>query len=305
MKVVRGQRGAQSLQSASVATIGNFDGVHLGHRQLLQQVRAEADRMQAKAVAILFEPHPAEFFLDEPPARLMTLREKLLPLEQLGVDVVRVLRFNQDLAAMSANEFIDRILVNELNVQHLVVGDDFRFGHRRAGDFELLQADGRFSCEASDTVTVNGIRVSSTAVRLALANGQFELAAQLLGRPYHLSGKVAHGDKRGRLLGFPTANLRLKRKTLPLSGVYAVKVMGDGMPETLGVANIGFRPTVDGKEPRCEVHLFNFADEIYGRLIEIEPVQFIRAEQKFSGLDALKAQISVDSARAKQIFNLS
>lgn len=305
MKVIRGQRGVKQSVTASVATIGNFDGVHLGHQQLIERVREKAAEQGAVSTVILFEPHPSEFFLAEPPARLMTFREKILALGELGIDVIRVLRFNADLAAMSAQAFIEQFLVEELRVAHLVVGDDFRFGHQRSGDFHMLTHDGRFSCEASETVSVGNVRVSSTAIRLALANGQFDAAAKLLGRPYTFKGKVAHGEKRGRLLGFPTANVRLKRQTLPLSGVYAVRVQGENLPMTLGVANVGLRPTVAGREPRCEVHLFNFADDIYGQQIEIEPVRFIRPEQKFSGLDALKAQIARDSEQAKQLFNLS
>ena len=302
MLIQRGRRDLPRLVHESVTTIGNFDGVHLGHQQLLCSVTSMAKRRGMQSAVVLFEPHPNEFFLSEPPARLMSFREKVDVLKTFGIDQVLVLRFSADLASMAAQEFIEAYLVQALNTQHLVIGDDFRFGYKRAGDFSLLQQDSRFSCEASETVLLNGERVSSTSVRLALANAQFDVAAALLGRPYTLNGKVAHGDRRGRQLGFPTANIRLRRKTLPLNGVYAVEVQGLNGTTVSGVANIGSRPTVNGREPRCEIHLFNFAQDIYGERLSVKPVHFIRAEQKFDGLDALKTQIAIDCEQAKQYF---
>ncbi len=290
-----------------VATIGNFDGVHLGHQALLQRLRAEGERRGLPSVVLLFEPHPQEFFARGSerlaPARLLRLREKLQRLRSLGVDAVQVLRFNASLAQLPAEDFISVWLEQRLQLRHLVIGDDFRFGHQRRGDFALLQAATGFSTEASATVMLDGERVSSTAIRQALANNAFEQAARMLGQRYVLTGKVAHGEARGRLLGFPTANLRLHRAVLPLSGVYVVQVHGLADKPLPGVANIGNRPTVAGKEPRCETHLFDFTGDIYGKRIAVEPLHKLRGEQKFDGLDALRAQIARDAEQARAYFS--
>lgn len=306
LRLLRGSKTRSDFASGCVATIGNFDGVHLGHQALLQRLRAEGERRGLPTLVMLFEPHPQEFFARgserQPPARLLRLREKLERLQALGVDAVQVLRFNRTLSQLPAEDFISVWLEQRLKVQHLVIGDDFRFGYQRRGDFALLQAANAFSTEASATVLLDGERVSSTAIRQALANEQFENAARMLGQRYLLSGKVAHGDARGRLLGFPTANLRLHRAVLPLNGVYAVQVHGLAERPLPGVANIGNRPTVNGKEPRCETHLFDFAGDIYGKRIAVEPLRKLRGEQKFDGLDALKAQIARDAEQARAFF---
>lgn len=305
MLLLRGHSQPPATWSGCVATIGNFDGVHLGHQALLQRLRQQATERQLPTLVLLFEPHPQEFFArtgKTAPARLLTLREKLACLREQGVDAVQVLRFNAALASLSAEDFISVYLQQRLQVRHLVIGDDFRFGHQRRGDFALLQAAGAFSCEASATVVSDGERVSSTAVRQALSAEQFDTAARLLGRPYTFSGKVAHGDARGRLLGFPTANLRLHRQVLPLHGVFAVQVHGLGPKPLPGVANIGNRPTVGGTEPRCETHLLDFSGDLYGRQIAVEPLRKLRGEQRFDGLDALRAQIARDAEQARQFF---
>lgn len=306
MTLLRARSALPGNWPGCVATIGNFDGVHLGHQALLQRLRAEGERRGLPTLVILFEPHPQEFFARgsdrQAPARLLVLREKLQRLREQGVDAVQLLRFDARLAALAAQDFISVHLEQRLNVRHLVIGDDFRFGHQRRGDFALLQASTQFSCEASATVMLDGERISSTAVRQALANEQFEQAARMLGQRFAFSGKVAHGDARGRLLGFPTANLRLHRQVLPLNGVYAVQVHGLAAKPLPGVANIGNRPTVNGKEPRCETHLLDFASDIYGKRIAVEPLRKLRCEQKFDGLDALKAQIARDAEQARAFF---
>ncbi|NQD37688.1 bifunctional riboflavin kinase/FAD synthetase [Permianibacter sp. IMCC34836] len=305
MLLLRGHSRPPANWSGCVATIGNFDGVHLGHQALLQRLQQEGTRRQLPTLVVLFEPHPQEFFCstERPaPARLLTLREKLACLREQGITAVQLLRFNSALASLAAEDFISVYLQQRLNVQHLVIGDDFRFGHQRRGDFAMLQAATSFSCEASATVVSDGERVSSTAVRQALASEQFARAARLLGRPYTFSGKVAHGDARGRLLGFPTANLRLHRRVLPLHGVFAVHVHGLGPKPLPGVANIGNRPTVGGTEPRCETHLLDFSGDLYGRQISVEPLRKLRGEQRFDGLDALRAQIARDAEQARQFF---
>lgn len=310
LSLLRGSAAVSATRSdfaqGCVATIGNFDGVHLGHQALLQRLRAEGVRRHLPTVVIVFEPHPQEFFARggdrPPPARLLRLREKLERLHAAGVDAVQVLRFNETLSRMPAEQFISVWLEQRLKVRHLVIGDDFRFGYQRRGDFALLQAASGFSTEASATVLLDAERVSSTAIRQALATEQFDRAARMLGERYVLSGKVAHGDARGRLLGFPTANIRLHRAVLPLSGVYAVQVHGVAERPLPGVANIGNRPTVGGKEPRCETHLFDFAGDLYGKRIQVEPLHKLRGEQKFDGLDALKAQIARDAEQARAFF---
>lgn len=302
MQFWRGLHSTITTHNGCVATIGNFDGVHRGHQALLQQLRCLNRQYDLPSVVILFEPHPQEFFSATPPARLLTLREKLAYIHHAGIDAVLCLRFNAALATMTAAHFIDHVLVQRLNVRHLVIGDDFRFGAKRGGDVELLRADGRFSVSASPSVCVENQRVSSTLVRRVLADGEFAQAHELLGRPYAISGNVAHGDKRGRLLGFPTANIILRHRTLPLSGVYAVRIFGLES-DYIGVANIGHRPTVNGTQARLEVHIFNFNADIYGRAISVELVKKLRGEQKFDGLPALQAQIARDVEQAKRIFN--
>lgn len=306
MELIRGLHNLRPEHHGSVATIGNFDGVHLGHQAVLRQVRAQAERFGAPMVVIVFEPQPREFFAGEnAPARLTRLREKLLALMRYGVDRALVLRFDRRLAAVPAAEFIRRVLVEGLGVKHLVVGDDFRFGHGRQGDFRLLTEAGRsagFEVASMHSVQMDGVRVSSTRIREALARGDLAEAERLLGRPYALSGRVAHGDKVGRTLGFPTANVFLHRRVAPVSGVFAVRVQGLPGGPVIGVANIGRRPTVGGQRVQLEVHLFDFEADIYGCHIDVELCHKVREERRFASFDALKAQIQHDARAARQFF---
>ena len=306
MLVLRGFQ--RSAPTSTVLTIGNFDGVHLGHRALLEQLTRTARAEGLPAAVLTFEPHPREFF--DPanaPARLTTLREKLELLGEYGVDLVTIARFNAAFAALSAAQFIEQVLIDSLKVRHLIIGDDFRFGARRAGDFALLQQVGAargFRVEAMASVVAAATRVSSSAVREALAAGDMERAAVLLGRPYAIDGTVVHGDKRGRQLGFPTANIRIKHDPLPMTGVFAVQVSGIGPLPRAGVANLGLRPTVEGTRPLLEIHLFDFSGDIYGAHLNVRFVHKLRDEMKFPGLEALRVQIDRDAQAARAIFGI-
>jgi riboflavin kinase/FMN adenylyltransferase len=288
-------------------TIGNFDGVHRGHQAMLGRLKQAAQALGVPACVLTFEPHPREFFTpDQAPARLTSLREKLELLAGFGVDRVYILRFGRQLAQLGADEFIDRILRQGLDARWVQVGDDFRFGAKRAGDFSLLQQAGErygFQVEAMHSVTVDGVRVSSTAVREALARGDLTRATHFLGRPYFISGRVVHGDKTGRKLGYPTANIQMKHNKPPLSGIFAVELHGLGAKPWPGAASLGVRPTVkqNGK-PTLEVHLFGFSGEIYGRHVRVDFLHKLRDEMKFANLEALTAQIAADVEQAKAFF---
>ena len=300
---------SQTAHSATVLTVGNFDGVHLGHRALLKRLTATAARIGLPASVLTFEPHPREFFApDASPARLTTLREKLELLADDGVDMTCVCRFNTRFASLSADAFIERVLVTALRVKHLIVGDDFRFGAGRSGDFGLLSAAGSrygFQVEAMESIHVNGERVSSSAVRDALQTGKLEYAAQLLGRPYAIDGRVVRGAQLGRQLGFATANIRIKHERPPLHGAYAVEVKGLAEGPHAGVANLGYRPTANFVvRPLLEVHLLNYCAEIYGAHLNVRFLHKLRDEIKFPGLDALKTQIACDVAAASAYFQL-
>lgn len=293
--------------TSTVLTIGNFDGVHHGHRALLARLTTKARELGLPATVLSFEPHPRELFApDQAPARLTRLREKLELLAECGVDRVHICRFNKALASLTADEFIERILIAGLGVRHLLIGDDFRFGKARGGDFKLLQSVGSergFGVEAMHTVDLAGERISSSAIRSALLEGDLEHAARLLGRPYVISGRVGHGDKIGRTLGFPTANIQLKRKRLPLTGVFAVTVSGLGEQPLPGAASIGVRPTLaDGLKPVLEVHLLDFDRSIYGAHVTVNFLHKLRNEEKYASLDALKAQIARDVASVRTYF---
>lgn len=308
MELIRGQHNLRSWHRGCVATIGNFDGVHLGHRTILEQLARQAAQLRLPRMVITFEPQPQEFFVgpNAPPARLMRLREKLLALEGLGIEQVLCLKFDRRLAAMPASIFIEELLVQRLGVRYLVVGDDFRFGYRRAGDFTLLVSAGQqYGFEVADTHShsVDGERVSSTRIRQALAQGDLETAARLLGRPYDMCGRVAHGDRIGRTLGFPTANIRLHRRVTPLYGVYAVLMSGAGLQPWPGVANIGHRPTVQGVRPQLEVHLLGFHGDLYGQRVKVDFMRYLRSEQRFESLPALRAQIQRDAHAARTYFS--
>ncbi len=306
MRVFRGH--SRPVPAPVVLAIGNFDGVHLGHAVLVRQLVNSAKRLELAPTVLTFEPHPREFFTPESaPARLTTLREKFELLADLGVSQTMVCRFNAAFAALTADQFIDQVLVRGLQVKHLIIGDDFCFGRGRTGNFALLQAAGQrfgFTVEAMQSVTLDGERVSSSAVRRALATGDMAHAARLLGRPYIIDGQVAHGEKIGRQLGFATANIRIKHNPLPMAGVFAVEVSGLGDQPLPGVANLGIRPTVGGTRPLLEVHLFDFDRDIYGAHISVRFVKKLRDEQRFPNFDALKAQIAADAAAARAYFSL-
>ena len=305
MQLVRGLHNLRPEHRGCVATIGNFDGVHRGHQAILARLRERAVELGVPSCVVIFEPQSREFFTPETaPARLARLRDKLQLLAEEGVDRVLCLAFNQRLRSLSAAEFVDRILVDGLGVQHLEVGDDFHFGCDRVGDFDFLQHAGvnqGFTVEAAQTVELDGLRVSSTQVRNALAAADFDLAERLLGRPFRIAGRVLHGQKLARQLGTPTANVQLKRRRVPLTGVYLVSVDIDGQSWP-GVANIGVRPTVagDGKA-HLEVHLLDFAGDLYDRRLTVVFHQKLREEQRFASLEALKTAINADVAAARAL----
>jgi len=303
MQLVRGLQNLRPQHRGCVATIGNFDGVHRGHQAILARLRERAVALGVPSCVVIFEPQPREYFApDSAPARLARLRDKVALLAAEGVDRVLCLAFNQRLSKLSAAEFVDTILVDGLGVKHLEVGDDFRFGCDRVGDFEFLQQAGLsqgFTVEAAQTVEQEGLRVSSTQVRSALAKADFALAERLLGRPYRISGRVLHGQKLARQLGTPTANIQLKRHRVPLTGVYLVSVELDGKAWP-GVANIGVRPTVSGDgRAHLEVHLLDYAGDLYGRRLTVEFHHKLRDEQRFASLEALKSAIDADIAAAR------
>ena len=289
-----------------VATIGNFDGLHKGHQVIIQALISGAKDLNLPTCVIIFEPHPQEYFLGEQAsARLMRLREKIKFLRYLSIDRILCVAFNKELVECSAEDFVKKILVNRLGIQSLIVGDDFRFGKGRQGDFNFLQALGKlhnFTVHSTPTVLLDNKRIGSSRVRNAVEQGDFELASQLLGRPFMLSGRVIQGEQRGRLLGFPTANIALHRRVMPLQGVFVVRVYGLGSIPLTGVANCGNRPTIQGLKNLLEVYLFNFDQDIYGRFIEIEFLKKIREEEKFASLEALKQQIAKDVIFAKNYF---
>lgn len=305
MELIRGLHNLKPRHRGCVATIGNFDGVHLGHQAIIGQLADAGAKLHLPSTVIIFEPQPLEHFqqeVDKVPPRLTRLREKLQALRRYSVDRVLSLRFDDRLASMPPDEFIRRILVDGLGVRYLVVGDDFRFGARRAGDFALLRRAGEahgFPVVPMHTFLIDGVRVSSTRIREALAAGDLAGAEKLLGRPYRMCGRVAHGDKRGRTIGVPTANVHLHRVATPVKGVYVVEVFGLHHEPVSGVANVGSRPTVDGTRSLLEVHLFEFSREIYGHYININFLHKIRDEQRFASFDELKLRIQRDIEEAR------
>lgn len=306
MELIRGLHNLRPRHRGNAVTIGNFDGVHLGHQAMLRALRAQADPLGVPALVMCFEPQPQEFFAGEQaPARLMTWREKVEALAAAGADRVLLVRFDARFRGYTAQGFISELLVRDLGARHVLVGDDFRYGCDRSGDHALLVQAGAaqgFTVGRMPTVTVAGERVSSTRLRAAVAAADFALATELAGREFAVSGHVLHGDKLGRTLGLPTANLLMRRKVLPLRGVYAVEVDGLGDRPLPGVANVGSRPTVQGVQARCEAHLLNFSGDIYGRRIRVRFRRKLRDEQRFPSLDALKAAIEADVAAGHQYF---
>ncbi|MEM6985514.1 MAG: bifunctional riboflavin kinase/FAD synthetase [Pseudomonadota bacterium] len=303
MELIRHLHNLRPEHRGCVATIGNFDGVHTGHQQVLAGLRARADALGLPTVAMTFEPLPREFFGGEKaPARLTSLREKLPLLAAAGVDRVVVCRFDRGFSSQPPEHFIRRWLVDGLRVRHLVVGDDFRFGARAAGDFEMLVSAGAthgFDVQSTQTWLSGDARVSSTRVRDALADGDLATAEHLLGRPYSVSGRVMRGDALGRTLGFPTANIKPSRRVLPLSGVFVVTVKERGQADHHGICNIGHRPTVDGLQPRIEVFVLDVDRDYYGKHLSLTVRHRLRPEQRFESLDALKRAIAQDEADAR------
>ena len=305
MQVFRGI--PERAEHGCVLTIGNFDGVHRGHQALLAQLRAKSEATGLPAAVLTFEPHPREYFAHEDrPRRLTSLREKILLLEGQGVDRLYIGRFNQKLAGLTAEAFIEDVLVHGLGVRHLLIGDDFCFGKGRKGNFAMLQAAGDkigFGVESMHTFRHEDERVSSSAVRAALAEGDMPHAARLLGRPYSISGRVMHGDKIGRTIGFPTANIQLKHRSPPLMGIYTVSVDGLADRPWPGVASVGVRPTInDAGRPTLEVHLFDWDTDCYDAHLRVNFLKKQRDEERYDSLDALTAQIARDAEEARAYF---
>lgn len=307
MEFIRGAHNLRLRHRGCVATLGNFDGVHRGHQAVLERLADKARTLNLPTTVVLFEPQPREYFQgqDPVPARLTRLREKMLALRTLPVDRVLCLRFDQRLAALSPDEFIERILVKGLGVRYIVVGEDFRFGSRRAGDVSLLRQRGPqhgFETASAHTEMDEGERISSTRVRAALVRDDLPQAERLLGRPYSMCGRVAHGEKIGRTLGIPTANVHLHRQVSPLHGIFVVEVVGLESKPVAGVASLGNRPAVNGQRTLLEVHLFDFDRDIYGHYIQVNFLNKLRDEKNFASLDELKLAIQADIQQARTWF---
>lgn len=306
MKIIRGIANLKNQFSQCVLTLGNFDGVHLGHQQLIHHLIKQGKKLNLPTVLMLFEPQPLEFFNpNNAPSRLTSFQEKVIFIKELGIDYIIAIPFTQTFARMSADCFIQDWLINKLKAKFITIGDDFRFGFERQGDINLLQHYAHqydFTVENMPTFVWNHLRISSTAVRQALLNNDFQLAHSLLGRDYTIQGRVVHGNALARQLGFPTANIHLHRKKPALQGVYVVKVKNCcNQQYYFGIANIGLRPTIQGKKAVLEVNLFDFSGDIYGQYLDVTFVQKLRDEKKFDSLAELKQQITQDVCTAKQI----
>jgi len=313
MQLVRGihniglsdSSGKKSFQKGCALTIGNFDGVHLGHHRVIAALVDQAKKLNCESVVMVFEPQPQELFSPETaPSRLCRLRDKYSLLKKLGVDRLLCVNFNRKFANQSAQEFVEHLLVRRLSVKHLIIGDDFHFGKNRQGNFDMLrQAGKKFGFSVTDTASfkLDDCRISSTEIRHALEQDRLADAQQMLGRPYSIIGRVFHGDKRGREIGFPTANVSLKRKVSPITGVYVVKIKTiDG--DYYGVANIGSRPTISGTRVQLEVHIFDFNKDLYSQHIEVIMLKKLRNEMKFESINALTDQIDKDSKQARSFL---
>lgn len=299
------------LQESCVATIGKFDGVHLGHQLILDQLKQKAEQLDLPSLVILVEPHPEEFFAADPadcPARLTILQEKLELLESFGIDFVFQLKFDKALSELSPEAYIADILVAGLGVKSFIVGNDFRFGHQRRGDFALLEQAGKeqgFEVVETAAYERNGHRISSTFIREQLANADFQLVEQLLGRAYSIKGEVVRGKQLGTDLGFPTCNINPQRLRIPLHGVYACEVRLVDRFHAAAV-NIGYRPTVtESGEALLEAHILDFNEDLYGKTIEVIFRQKLREEMKFAGLDELKQQIGADVKQVRELFSIA
>jgi riboflavin kinase/FMN adenylyltransferase len=306
VELIRGLNNLHQHHYGCVLTIGKFDGVHLGHQAVLRNVVAKAKSLGLPSTVMVFEPQPEEVFTpDTAPARISPLSEKYALINKLGVDRLLCVRFTPTFAAQSPEAFIRDLLVTRLGVKFLVVGDDFRFANGREGDFDMLQKAGReygFDVVSTQSYRVRDSRISSTAIREALAIGDFNGATEMLGRPFFISGRVFHGDKKGRTIGFPTANVLLNRCRTPITGVFAVR-LSIGDKSYTGVANIGSRPTLNGKRKQLEVHIFEFSGDLYSQRIHVFPVAKLREEIKFANFDALKEQIKHDVQAAHDVLN--
>jgi riboflavin kinase/FMN adenylyltransferase len=307
MELVRGLHNLSARHQGCVLTVGNYDGVHLGHQQMIGALKLRAAEFRSAATVLVFEPSSKEFIdPDGAPPRLTRWREKFLALEAQGVERLVTLRFDECMRAMTPRSFVDELIVERLGTRHMVVGDDFRYGSKACGTIDTLRAAGQahgFGVEQMAPFVFDGVRVSSTAVRERLEYADYAGAARLLGRPYRMTGRVAPGLKLGRELGFPTANLRLMRRKSPVWGILAVWTHGIDSRPLPGVASLGTRPTVNGTEPLLEVHVFDFAGDLYGRAIEVEFVAKLRDEVKFESLDAMTVQMQIDAARAREVLS--
>lgn len=306
-KLIRSLYNIKPAQQGGVVTIGNFDGVHLGHQALIERAVTTAKELGGKVTVMTFEPHPIELFAgdDVQVARLSRMREKFTALRNCGVDYVLILPFDHALAAKTPSEFVEDIIVDKLKAKHVVVGDDFHFGKKRAGNFETLCELGEefgFTAESMPTQTIDGERVSSTRVRQKLQEGDHELVERLLGRPYSMQGRVVLGQQLGRQWGYPTANIFLHRKLAPISGIFTVMMHGVGDEPLPGVAYVGLRPTVNGTKALLEVHLLDFNQQIYGQYVEVEFCHKIRDDQRFESVELLKEQIAKDVAASREYF---
>lgn len=306
-RLIRGLHNVKPDDRGSVLTIGNFDGVHVGHQALLKLIQQEAEKRAALSMVMIFEPQPLEFYgkgkIMVP--RLTRMREKVQALTECQMDRVLVAYFNPSFAALSPEDFVEQVLVKKLEVKHLMVGEDFRFGHKRSGDIpqlKVLAEKHGFTVEIIPPILTGGERVSSTLLRQALTKGQQEQVARYLGHPYYMLGRVAAGAQRGRQWGFPTANIYLHRVLTPIQGVYAVRVYGLGKQAIPGVANLGVRPTVDGTRTLLEVHLLDFDQDIYGKQVKVEFCEKLREEQRFENTDLLRQQIAQDVMKARDYF---
>ena len=307
MELVRGLHNISQRHRGCVLTVGNYDGVHLGHQQMIGVLKARAAQLRSAVTVLVFEPSSKEFIdPDGAPPRLTRWREKFLALAAQGVERLVTLRFDERMRAMTPRAFVDELIIERLGTRHMVVGDDFRYGSNACGTIESLRAAGQehgFGVEQIAPFCFDGVRVSSTAVRERLELADYPGAARLLGRPYRMIGRVVRGRRLGRALGFPTANLRLMRRKPPVWGILAVWVHGIDSRPLPGVASLGTRPTVDGVEPLLEAHVFDFSGDLYGRAIEVEFVAKLRDEVKFESLDAMMVQMKIDGARARDLLS--
>jgi riboflavin kinase / FMN adenylyltransferase len=306
MLIRRGFEPCPDENPGCAVAIGNFDGMHLGHQAILAELGARGRESRLATAVVCFEPQPKEYFARESvPARLMRLRDKAERIAEAGVNELRVLRFNARLAGLAAEDFIERVLVGALRTRQVVIGEGFRFGHERGGDVEFLRRAGRargFAVKTVPPCLADGEPVSSTRVRALIAAGRLDAARALLGRDFRISGHVAAGEKLGRRLGFPTANLRLFRRVSPVAGIYAVRATGTGLSRHPGVASVGTRPTVGGAEWLLEVHLFDYAGTLYGERLDVDFVAWLRDEAHFPDVASMTAQMHDDARRARKLL---